>query len=181
MVKAGSYRFIKNRRTNTDKDYLVYDPNQIEVYNHIKEDGVCYHTYNTIDGKLLLEWFNNENNDKMNLLSLIVPEWMEKIGLTIHDVKHLFMEYIWVTGRDWGVLVFEYYLQNNELKLTDEQYEIVESFYLDRRKKLFSHKKLAPMLLGRIPSVNEEPSEPSEPSKEDEIAELEAKLAALRG
>lgn len=29
--------------------------------------------------------------------------------------------------------------------------------------------------------MGQEPSEPSEPSKDDEIAELEAKLAALRG
>lgn len=138
MIVGSRRFFVENELHNTsDYDRIEYNPNQKEVYKRLTDEKGCIHTYNTINGEELLEWFWKYNNDRMNILSLIVPEWVEKIGLALEDLIPLYEDHTYLSRRDWGMLVAHSYIINNSFTITERQHSIIKRAY-DEGKQLGS-------------------------------------------
>lgn len=75
-------------------------------------------------------------NDALKIGKYLVPEFIEYIGLTINDlhklkplVNKLDIKHIYEKS------IYDYYIQNNNFTLTNEQLETVYNIYKNNKKK----------------------------------------------
>lgn len=133
---AGSRAFFPENklRKDADFDYLEISKDQEEIYKHYKDNNNnCHHLYKDIPKEKLLHWHLYINDFPMNVCSLIIPEFCEHFGFTIQELQPIFYKARYANGKFWAIVVFDYYVRNNGMYLTEEQLEDVYKYYIGEK------------------------------------------------
>jgi len=127
-----------------DKDYLIVDDAQEEIYTqkHDKATNTCEFRYKNVSGDELLTWFTGiengtGNKDLLNLACLNTKKFTDHFKIDpVTDQRVFDMFKLWfmadyrIPNRDrykkwvYHPLMFMFFRQNGEMKLTPDQKQI---------------------------------------------------------
>ena len=135
----GSSAFFSNipgfKTKDTDELCLLSYPIFGNQVMNIRKDGKdSFFLYNFGKDKLIQQCINA--NVPMAAGKFLVPEFANYINLTINDLKKL--EHIFNNIDESHVyekLIYKYYIENNDFKLTDEQLNKVYQIYIKTKNR----------------------------------------------
>lgn len=127
-ITVGSSLIVDEPR-DVDRVWIVEDLD--EVHKWIEVDGQLKFVFKNIDGGELFDWYMLECNSGIKTLSLLSPEFLEHFKLTIFDVKPIMDKFSGDMARAYGEVMYKFYLENGEPKLTSEQLDVVRWIHRD--------------------------------------------------
>ena len=135
---AGSRRFFEesqlNKKEKTDFDFVVLtsETDSIMSQSYLHENKIKYDLFiydSRITKERLIHWHLHENNDPMNVCSLIVPEVLEHYNIDVLEIKDVFQKAKRLCKKKYAILIYYYYLINKAPVLTKEQLKEVHKVY----------------------------------------------------
>lgn len=130
--KVGSWVFFNqfNDYKIHDYDYIIFENN---IYKHIynQETKEDIHVIPSSDKLELIKIFGNINGKYQTMISaFLFPEVIQKLNVTIDDLKEIKQQMeVLKTIKPYLYAIYEFYLENNKLELSQEQLEKVYEIY----------------------------------------------------
>ena len=126
-IRVGSTVFFKDYQDFKphDTDYVLFEdnPKLFKTFAFIKERNVDIFAYKNMSKDEFVEFeLKHCEKDGLPLAKLIVPELCEYMHLTINDLKKF--KFATETIREkyhYVVMIYNFYLENNGIYLTQEQ------------------------------------------------------------
>lgn len=136
--KVGSWAFYEQFDDYKihDYDYVIFEHNSYK-HVYIKDTKEDLHVIPS-DNKLeLIKIFKSFNGKYQALISVFLfPEIIQKLNVTIDDLKEIKQQMeLLKNDRPYLYAIYEFYLKNNEMKLTDEQLKISYQLYKQYKNK----------------------------------------------
>ncbi len=133
IIVGSSYFFNKLPAFKPkDLDVVVFKTNtSFDYYHQIGFDGKDIFTWNK---KSVFKFDYSEN--PMAIGKFLVPEILDELGVDFEFVKLILQNNIDKLAKrhEYQKLIFDFYIENNEMKLTEEQLNIVYNNYLKNKK-----------------------------------------------
>lgn len=138
-ILVGSRRFFTEDKlrkgANTDTDYVELNYNQMEPFLYRRENDTCVFSYNAnLTKEELIHWHLHENEDPMNVCSLIIPEVCEHYGLSIKELEPVFFKARYVSKKPYAIIIYDKYWRNNAFELSQEQLNEVYQYYIGEKR-----------------------------------------------
>ena len=136
--KVGSWAFYEQFDDYKihDYDYVIFEHN---LYKHVyikdtKEDLHIMPSDNKLELIKIFKLFNGKYQALICIL--LFPEIIQKLNVTIDDLKEIKQQMeLLKNDRPYLYAIYEFYLENNEMKLTDEQLKISYQLYKHYKNK----------------------------------------------
>lgn len=148
IIKMGSGVFF-------DKypDYIVHDRDELHLIDpdDFPLEGVSWrlHNIHTVEGDRDIILYKNISKEEMiddcrkapiKLGKLLIPEYVEYIGLTINELKELEDAFNRLDSKHrYEKIIWESYIENGDFYLTDEQRLHAYEEYKSERKEIYSN------------------------------------------
>lgn len=114
-----------------DKDVLVLIDNPIDfkIQRQIRLNGNCIFEWKRMTPKEYID-YHKTCECGMFIGKFLVPEFVKEIGFTINDLKELECLLDKLDDKHfYEKIIYEYYIENNDFYLTDEQLKNVYKIY----------------------------------------------------
>jgi hypothetical protein len=137
-ILVGSNVFFKNLPgfKPHDTDYIIINySNNTNNFTHYIQNKICYFVYEIQSKDKLIEYIINTKNN-LNVCSLISPELIRELQLTIDDLRQdgIKLKFFRLNKKwKYAKYIYNCYLENNELELTNEQLLKAYNLYLQAR------------------------------------------------
>lgn len=144
-ILVGSYYFFKDYDDYKPKDYDYIVICDKERSTATTERRVC--SFNTRKEKCytfcstkeeFIDRFKKCDNVSVNFGKFLIPEFANKIGLTIEDLKGL-KKYVDLLDdkHSYQKIIYNAYMKNNDFVLTDNQRKRAYTAYKNARKEIY--------------------------------------------
>lgn len=138
-ILVGSRRFFTEDKlrkgANADTDYVELNYNQTEPFLYRRENGTCVFSYNAnLTKEELIHWHLHENEDPMNVCSLIIPEVCEHYGLSVKELEPIFFKARYASKKPYAIIIYDKYWRNNAFELSQEQLNEVHQYYIGEKR-----------------------------------------------
>lgn len=119
-----------------DLDYCVFE-NNIYKHTYNKETKEDIHVLPSNNKSELIKYFKNIRGKNTTMISIFLyPEVIKELNITIDDLKEIKQQIEPLkTIKPYLYAIYEFYLENNEMSLTQEQIEKAYEIYKEFKKK----------------------------------------------